>query len=34
MRLRDLLGKKDLEIQDFKQRDFKLNQQLKAQQDW
>lgn len=34
MRLRDVLTKKDLEVQDYKQREFQLNQQLKAQQEW
>lgn len=34
MRLRDLLSKKDLEIQDYKQKEFKTSQQLKAQLDW
>lgn len=34
MRLRDILTKKDLQLQEAKQKEFKFNQQLKAQQDW
>lgn len=34
LRLNDVLTRKNDDLENWKQRDFKLNQQLKAQQEW
>jgi hypothetical protein len=34
MRLRDILSNKDGEIAEYRQKEFKLKQLLKAQEDW